>query len=73
MYEIIVDHEPNQTDNDIISEGLFASYKSIIGQRDKSFSVFLKKDSGEIFGGLQAFLDTQSVYIDLMWIEESFR
>lgn len=26
-----------------------------------------------IFGGIQAFLDSESIYIDVLWVEESLR
>jgi ribosomal protein S18 acetylase RimI-like enzyme len=73
MYKIIIDYEPSQADNDIVSEGLFASYENIVGKKDKPFSIFLKNDSGKIFGGIQAFFDKESVYIDQLWVDETLR
>lgn len=73
MLNIIVNYSPNQADNDVILEGLIKSYEKIIGERDKPFSIFLKDDSGIILGGIKAFFDTQSVYIDLMWVAENLR
>lgn len=70
MYRVVVDHEPSQADNAIIKEGLIAAHEHIIGERDKQFSVFLKNDSGKIFGGIQAFLDSESIYIDVLWVGE---
>lgn len=71
--KVIVDYDPSQADNAIISEGLIASNAHIVGARDKAFSIFLKSDSGIVFGGIQAFLDTQSVYIDILWVEEKLQ
>lgn len=73
MLNITVNYSPSQADNNIILEGLIKSYEKIIGERDKPFSIFLKDDSGKIFGGIRAFFDTQSVYIDQMWVAENLR
>jgi len=74
MYKIVVDYAPTQIDNNAIVEGLIRSYERTTGQpRDTEFSVFLKNDSGEIFGGIQAHFDTESVYIEYFWVEENMR
>jgi len=74
MYKIIVDYDPCQSDNDLVMEGLIASYEQIIGEpRDKEFSVFLKDDAEKIIGGLQAHFDKESVYIEIFWIDEKLR
>jgi len=71
MYKVVVDHAPSQADNDVVREGITAFNESVVGERDKAFSVFLKNDSGKVFGGIQAFQDRESVYIDVLWVEES--
>src|ERR1700732_3662128 len=73
MYKIVVDYDPTQADNQIVSDGLFASYENIVGERDKYFSIFLKNDLENIFGGIQAAFDTQSIYIEMLWVEETLR
>jgi GNAT superfamily N-acetyltransferase len=73
MYRIVVDYDPSQADNAVVTEGIIASNEKIIGERDKEFSIFLKNDSGKVFGGIQAFRDTESVYIDILWVEESLQ
>jgi len=74
MYTIIVDHEPSQTDNAVVREGLVSFNEKATGEpRDKEFSVFLKNDSGKIFGGLHAFFDTESVYIEMLWVDEKLK
>lgn len=73
-YEVIVDHAPSQVDNDVVREGLIAFNEHVTGEpRDKEFSVFLKNDSGKVFGGVQAFFDAESVYIDALWVDEKVR
>ena len=73
MFKIIVDHEPNEADDAVVKEGLIVSNEKIIGQRDKEFSVFLKNDSGTVFGGIKGFMDTESVYVDILWVQESLQ
>jgi GNAT superfamily N-acetyltransferase len=69
MYKVVVDYAPATADNAVVSEGIIAFNENIVGERDKAFSIFLKNDSGKVFGGIQAFLDTESVYIDVLWVE----
>jgi NAD(P)-dependent dehydrogenase (short-subunit alcohol dehydrogenase family)/GNAT superfamily N-acetyltransferase len=73
IIKVVVDYSPSQFDNAVISEGIIASNAHIVGERDKAFSIFLKNDSGKVFGGLQAFLDSESVYIDVLWVEENLQ
>ncbi len=74
MYKIIVDHNPNEADNAMVKEGLVSFNESITGEpRDKEFSIFLKNDSDKIFGGLRAFFDTESIYIETFWVDEKLR
>lgn len=73
MFKIIVDYTPSEADNAVVREGIIASNEKIIGERDKEFSIFLKNDSGKVFGGIQVFMDTEAAYIDILWIEEGLQ
>ncbi len=73
MYKVVVDYVPSDADNAVVTEGIIASNENIVGERDKAFSIFLKNDSGKVFGGIQAFLDTESIYIDVLWVEKSLQ
>lgn len=73
MLKVVVDYAPSQADNDVVREGIVASNENIVGERDKALSIFLKNDSGKVFGGIQAFLDTESVYTDVLWVEKIFQ
>ncbi len=73
MYKVVVDYTPSDVDNDVVREGVIAFNETIIGERDKAFSIFFKNDEGKVFGGIQAFLGTESVYIDVLWVEENLR
>lgn len=71
--EVVVDYDPSQDDNAVVREGIVASIERILGERDKAFSIFLKDHSGKIFGGIQAFFDSESLYIDVLWVEEKLQ
>ena len=73
MYKVVVDYAPNDADNAVVTEGIVASIANVIGERDKEFSIFLKSDYGKVFGGIQAFFDSESIYIDVLWVEESLQ
>ena len=73
MYKVVVDYTPSEKDNAVVREGIIASNEEIVGERDKEFSIFLKNDAGKVFGGIQAFLDSESVYIDILWVEKNLQ
>lgn len=73
MYKVVVDYAPTEADNAVVKEGLIAFYENIVGERDKEFSIFLKNDLGKVFGGIQAFLDSESIYIDAMWVDRNLQ
>ena len=55
-------------------EGLISFNEHVTGEpRDKEFSVFLKNNRNDIFGGIQAHFDTKTVYIKILWINENIR
>ena len=71
--KIVIDHTPTEADNTVIGDGVFAAHAYLIGEKDKSFSVFLKNDAGQVLGGVQAAFDTESVYIDRLWVDDTLR
>ena len=73
MYQVVVDYTPSEADKDAVREGLIRSNEKVIGERDKEISIFLKSESGKVFGGIQAFFDTESIYIDMLWVDESLQ
>ncbi len=73
MYKVVVDFEPSEADNTVVREGIVAYNEKIVGERDKVFSIFLKDESGKVFGGIHVFLGTESLYIDVLWVEGSIQ
>lgn len=72
MYKVVVD-TPSDADNDVLREGIIAFNEKIVGERDKEFSIFLKDDLGKVFGGIQAFLGSESIYIETLWVEKNLQ
>jgi GNAT superfamily N-acetyltransferase len=70
---VVVDYAPTEADNTAVREGIVAFNESVVGERDKTFSIFLKNELGRVFGGIQAFLGTESLYIDVLWVEKSLQ
>lgn len=50
--KVVIDHNPNHSENEVVKEGLIRSCEAQFGERDKQFSIFLKSDLGEVFGGI---------------------
>jgi predicted acetyltransferase/predicted GNAT family acetyltransferase len=73
IYKVAVDYQPTEADNAVVREGIVAFNEHILGERDKTFSIFLKNDLGKIFGGTQAFMGTESIYIDVLWVEATLQ
>lgn len=76
MYKITVDHSPKDADIEFIRNGLIQSTKSVLGSDDfmeKTFSVLLKDENNTIYGGISARFDLESVYIDMLWVNEISR
>ncbi|MBS0624382.1 MAG: GNAT family N-acetyltransferase [Verrucomicrobia bacterium] len=73
MYKVVVDYAPSEADNAVIREGITAFNESILGERDKEFSIFLKNDVGKVCGGIQAFLGSESIYIEILWVERNLQ
>jgi GNAT superfamily N-acetyltransferase len=76
MYNIAIEHDAKEADIEFISEGIIESTKNVLGQMDfleKKFSVFLRDENQNIFGGITARFDSESVYIDALWVNETSR
>lgn len=73
IYKVVVDYAPNEADNAVVREGTIAFNESILGERDKEFSIFLKDNLGKVFGGILAFLGSESIYIETLWVEKNLQ
>lgn len=73
MHKIIVDYNPTESDNQFLTEQLIAFNEKVFGEREKPLSIFIKDDAGKIVGGLQGGLDSESLYIDILWVADNLR
>ena len=75
MHKIVIDHDSNDVDKKAIREGILAFNKSILGKGmlEKTFSVFLKDENNNIHGGILAYFDSESVFVDVVWVDENSR
>jgi GNAT superfamily N-acetyltransferase len=71
--QIKVDYNASDKDKQAIRAGIVAFNESIIHETVKGFSVILKDNHDKIYGGLLAWLHSESVYIDVLWVDESVR
>jgi len=73
MLRVIADYNQNQHDNSIVRAGIIDFNDKMLHYKSKSLSIFLKDTENSIHGGILTWLDTVSIYIDILWIEESLR
>jgi len=75
MHKIVINYDANDADKKVIREGILAFNKGILGKGmlEKTFSVFLKDESNNIHGGILAYFDSESVFVDVLWVDENSR
>lgn len=72
----MIDHDAKDADIQFIREGIVESTKNVLGQTDfleKQFTVLLEDENHNIYGGIIARFDSESVYIDALWVNEASR
>lgn len=73
MYKIISDFNPSEADNQILSNALMAFNEKVFGEKVAPLSIFLKDEANAIRGGVIAYLQSDSIHIDIVWVEEALR
>ena len=71
--QIKVDYNASDEDKKAIRTGIVAFNESIIHETAKAFSVVLTDKHDKIYGGILAWLHSESIYIDVLWVDESVR
>lgn len=69
---ITVENEPSEKDNNFICNKLQEFNDNYTGVKAIHFSVFAK-DHNEIQGGAICYLDENSIYVDMIWVNETCR
>jgi GNAT superfamily N-acetyltransferase len=73
MYKIISDFNPNEADNQILGNALMAFNEKVFGEKVNPLSIFLKDETNTIRGGVVAYLQSDSIHIDIVWVDEAIR
>ena len=73
MHNIVIDNAASDSDIKTIREGIFAFNKNILGKGmiENTYSVLLKDKDDKVRGGILAYYDSESVYIDVLWVDEA--
>jgi GNAT superfamily N-acetyltransferase len=69
---IKIDLTPSDKDDGVIRKGLHEFNVIQIGE-DQHYSVFAYDPEGTIIGGILVYAETQSIFLDNLWVEESHR
>lgn len=70
---IIKDNNPNAENDQIVRAGIIAFNDSILGDHPDRFSIYLKDENGTIRGGAMVWVHKESIYVDILWVDESLR
>ncbi len=73
MYKIIPDYQPLPKDNEVLNESLMAFNEHFLGERGRPLSIFLKDDHSVIHGGVVAWVHSDSIHIDTLWVNDNLR
>ncbi|MBA3812907.1 MAG: GNAT family N-acetyltransferase [Alphaproteobacteria bacterium] len=64
---------PHSADDGIVLAGLQASNAQLTGHTTQHYSIFARKESGEIIGGALVYVGRDSAFIDVLWVDPSYR
>lgn len=73
MYQIISDFNPREEENQILSNALMEFNEKFFGEKVSPLSIFLKDEANTIRGGVVAYLQSDSIHIDIVWVDEEIR
>lgn len=73
QFEIVTDSKVLEQQNRVISEGIRRYNEAFAGGQPQRFSVYAKNESNEIIAGATAYSFPTSVYVDVLWVDESHR
>lgn len=71
-YRIAVAQNPTQENDEFVRNALHEYNVAQIGQ-DKHYSVFAFSPEEKIIGGVLVYQEAQSIFIDILWVDESER
>lgn len=73
MLQCITTERPDPRDSAAVRTGIYAFNNHHYGEKPTFFSVILKSTSGVVYGGLTAYVHTDSIFIDILWVDDVVR
>ncbi len=73
MLQLHTEYLPSEEDSKVVRNGIVSFNMKKLNADNKSFSIFLKDEEGRVQGGIMTWLDNESLYIDILWIDEKWR
>lgn len=73
MFQLQVDYQPTIKDMMTVRGGIVEFNNNALDFESKSFAIFLKDEQDKIRGGVIAWFDIESTYVEILWVEEALR
>ncbi|KTC71671.1 N-acetylglutamate synthase [Legionella birminghamensis] len=75
MANISIDLElkPSEVDNSVLRKGIIDFNVAHLGEKAVNCSVFARDENNKVIGGATLWVHSDAAYIDILWVEESFR
>lgn len=71
--KILVDNNPSDENNAFLRNGIVNFNAQFLNEKASSFSIFAKNPENKIIGGATIWEHSDALYIDILWIENSYR
>ena len=68
-----IDHNPKDDSTCILKEGILRFNESHTHERANHFCVFARNANLEIVGGASIYQHSDALYLDTLWVDESYR
>lgn len=73
MLKTIVTERPDPKDAAAVRNPIYAWNNVRYGEKPGFFTVLLKSEAGVVHGGLMAYVHTDSIFIDILWVDDASR
>ncbi len=73
QFEIVTDSNELEKQNRVISKRIRRYNEAFTGGQPQRFSVYAKNKNNEVIAGATAYSFPSSVYVDVLWVDESHR
>ncbi len=73
MLHITTTEHPDPKDSAVVRNGIYSFNNAHYGEKPGFFSVILKSTAGVVYGGLTAYVHSDSIFIDILWVDDVVR